>query len=918
MATSKAVRRRTLLGLQICCFLGIALTGSIAHAIAAPQYIDIYWESSTHTWANDIQAASTQASGTNPDNVSTERMTEDFYDSVVRSLLASSFFNGLAAYGTTPVAVPIASLEVSNCGDPPAMVGAAGPAGMCGKNDAGVSKCGGVDDGKALNSFLSCLLAAHPNLNNANVVLNIFLPPWVGGKNPGQDACAVTGDCGWNFSVNGTELTINPTNTHCNSSINNWGTACLTHEMQEAVAGQFADECEGISYSFLNYGMQPFEKFGANCPIGYGTCHLSNDCTPDQNAVPAMKWANVAVCASDFATIVQGDLDARNSQPWDMPTPANKYLSSMYVGIQVDATARGGKKWQTEMLHFTPAGAGTPAYFATEAWNQAGAADAFVQLTGFSTNSGYKSGDLKPGDLVTLLAYDPVWGQLSPVTAVAASGFGPNALLSLELPQSWDTFYNEHLVAGDSATITGILQYGPCGLSGHQVTTPIPNATVTIASNDSTDAFAPLSVTTNNVGAFSFTYTPKQAGSKNISVSTSSNVAGAITVQVFPAISNINQDQGSVSGGQTVTITGQGFPFVAMPGQTFNVDFGTAPNHATKPAITKSTSMTASTPISNLPAPGTGKVGVTATVNGNTSEPYPYYYIEPCVPILDWNTANCANPDIQAYAYNADGTIDTVNITITAPNNAFNGGNTATVASTGFVNYGGPGGVFTAVSQCTQNSECVLPDGGVGTCQTSTGSCTAGTNICTSSTNIPAAFQICIQGICGPMNGNPCWQAPPPLWGPDPFITINPQILSSTVQWVDPMRPYDYFEISGGSTVASQIGVTLLGIRDLQALVESNPYVFINTSNTGSFQFMGGALQVTDGTNTALPSSGTVSFQLASSPPSGASYHIVGLTSSGTTAVWQEAYETYNPPAGSIEASVQTPGTYALVMFTPK
>lgn len=219
------------------------------------------------------------------------------------------------------------------------------------------------------------------------------------------------------------------------------------------------------------------------------------------------------------------------------------------------------------------------------------------------------------------------------------------------------------------------------------VSSPFSGAAGTVVTLTGTGFTGATAVTFGGTPSASFTVVsatgitavaPAGAGTVQIMVTTpdgTSNGIGFTYTIATPAISSVAPNQGSVEGGNTVTLTGTGFT-----GAT-SVRFGTVAAAFIAVSATQATAV--------APAAPTGTVNVTITTPGGTSAGIPYTYV--AAPVLG---------------------------SVTPAQGPLAGGNTITLSGTGFtgttsVRFGvNVATSFTFVS-ATQLSA-VVPTGGAG------------------------------------------------------------------------------------------------------------------------------------------------------------------------------------------------------------
>ena len=193
-----------------------------------------------------------------------------------------------------------------------------------------------------------------------------------------------------------------------------------------------------------------------------------------------------------------------------------------------------------------------------------------------------------------------------PFTYLAAPSIGVNGLNPAFGPDTGGTVVTmtgSGLAGISDVTFTQVTGFTTCGngsfTAGTDVT-PVSDTEAKVTTPEFADGPAVVCVTTPGgtaQAAEHFTFEP------------------APTVA---SVNGVNPNQGPVAGGTTVTITGTGFG-VGDPSTA--VTFGGAP--ATNVTVVSSTQITAVTPASPLPAPGTGSVPVVVTDAGGTSSNNP-------------------------------------------------------------------------------------------------------------------------------------------------------------------------------------------------------------------------------------------------------------------------------------------------------
>ncbi len=286
--------------LWICACTAVGLSSSArSGAVYDPTYANLYWETSpnhsganaasTGSWDKDI-AVNAQGFAPTPTLAGhMASMTRDSIDSYMESLLWDPIYNNvggpndwgsmLQGYGVYFNFPPFAieSFEIIP--------------------DQHLDLCPGVtppgnllqDWINNLSSFVACAVALQPSLagvvqNPSNVVLNIFLPPWLSSEAniPGICISNCAGPlCGplqaglpapavaYNWGYGGHQTTIEPTQLGCAGDGIVGLIRDLTHEIAETTTdNQIADACE------TSNGGPPFSLQISAGPTRQSTCPL--------------------------------------------------------------------------------------------------------------------------------------------------------------------------------------------------------------------------------------------------------------------------------------------------------------------------------------------------------------------------------------------------------------------------------------------------------------------------------------------------------------------------------------------------------------------------------------------------------------------------------------------------------------------
>jgi len=168
--------------------------------IANPVYMNVYWDSSKSQWDQDEIAAGQ------------EDMVSGRIDALTQAITHSNYFRGLSGYSVASVTL-LPSIA-SDCIPVPTTI------------DKALQQ---------LTDYTRCILAANPNLDPGNAILNVFLPSKTVPSSPTSDYClkysASHNKFGYDLGLQ-MEVSMIPANVACNFSISALFTS-LTHEMVE-------------------------------------------------------------------------------------------------------------------------------------------------------------------------------------------------------------------------------------------------------------------------------------------------------------------------------------------------------------------------------------------------------------------------------------------------------------------------------------------------------------------------------------------------------------------------------------------------------------------------------------------------------------------------------------------------------------
>jgi hypothetical protein len=848
--------------------------------IAAPVYVNVYWDTSPAQWTYDIMPGQPGTDG------SSLQDTISAIDALTNASIHSGYFSGITQYGVGNVSV-LPSIVVGSCGGVPKTV-----------DDA-------IDQ---LNNFGTCVANTFPNLNNGSTVLNVILPPEVVQKTAQSDYCHKYAGEHDKFG-SPVEITLNPSTSGCNSGI-----AALfhtmSHEMVEAATdsvpksptgwknfadGEIGDLCNGW-VSFL-YGTVAtyYNNGGATCTSGF--------------AQIAPKYASGTICGSGKYMIVTltGQFGPK---PWDVATDAAGGNQTLYL----QGAVSGAHSWAIGKFQgispFDQVG------FASIQWSGSGVAGAEPANSDTITIGGFDSGYgsaipgpgnnisvVAPGDALSYTIWSPVSGQsvttdklgvpfpnaitvaASAVTSSGLSAWPGSTASTPTQPAPW-------LFLNDSATITGsVSQQTPSG-----ATCPSEGSNIALSSNDHGGAdITPASTYSSSDGSFTATYKPNgNAGTITITATASgtsgTSITGTGTIQVHPEIWGLSAAYGTTTGQQNVSVSEAGFPSLQQAG--VRIAAGTQPTDASANGnnlALRAGTISFSTPPSPLGGDGTGPADVIANIGGVDSLPLTYTYIIPGKPVMVFYVGECEGSKTQltVSAFNADGTLDPESIVLTAPYNAFQNGTkssiTVTAGDTVPVQGQGP---FTATPPSPASA--------------------------TVATAPLPGFK-----YCRPLYYNPQGTPGLPVFG-----------SGSTEIWTrngfSPGGGGDYwtppgertktisFTVLGSTAELDRFSARTLGLSAFRNLIRMNPNSFSAAPTGSRIVFLGPNVQVVATSlqrNEPIAQPAAISFGTGNGS-GGTGYHIVHLSTPSGSGVWTEIDSTVR--RGAITARIGETGIYAL------
>ncbi|HTK95998.1 MAG TPA: IPT/TIG domain-containing protein [Terriglobales bacterium] len=568
--------------------------------IANPIFYNVYWDASLSQFDADVDSAGKPF------------LHHDHIDRLLESLVHSQYFGGLAQYSIASATYG-GSLATTGCLAAPSTLDKA------------------RDD---LGALQFCLFQKYPWLQNDSIVLNVIVPPQI---QPGGDICDGVNEKAehgkyWTVVNSSDEVAFVPTVNPCATSLSDFFTS-LTHEMVEGITdpmsgsptgwkidfdGEIGDLCNNQSQGFLYGGV-----------TNYWSNFVSTCVTNLPQNINHVKTATACGSGQNMKIVLSGNFGA---VPWDL---AAKKFGNQTLYAHASVT-HGGLPWGAGNFEGLPPDNGTPDVVNFGASGVSWSANT-ITLNGFDSHYGQTMSNgatakVSPGDTITVKLAIESEGQFMTTTVQAPAA---TQVLNLAVdpikPDTWIFVNKQADVTGTAA------DSNKCG--------GVEGATVSLFGESG--MVSPGSVPTDASGNFKASYfAPAIAGHQQVvaNILNSKNQATA-DVPVHPVLTAVNPDLGPAKGGQSVTLTGDGFD----NGQGATVaNFGSAGATVKNVAVT---SIAAVTPASPLPGDGDGIVDVVAVVNQLESLGVPYTYVVPGKPYISYKSKNCKDHYIVVTVY---------------------------------------------------------------------------------------------------------------------------------------------------------------------------------------------------------------------------------------------------------------------------
>lgn len=709
-------------------------------------------------------------------------------------------------------------------------------------------------------------------------IVNVLLPPQTSGGNWCTQRSANHKNYGA-FAL----IALLPTNSACNPTFSNLMYS-MTHEMVEAATdpspnalsgykisfdGELADLCE--SHALIPFLIPPISSASNYGQVASYWSNSANGCI-DPLPTTAPTTPNIAVCGTgqNMQITLTGTFGAA---PWDLV--ANRFNGqTMYL----QASIASSQTWSAGNVLDVPAPDTVGLGRFGVSW-QPGT----IGFSGFSGSYGTSGQIVRPGDKITVSVFSVQSGQ--PASATVSAPLPANVFLG---------YQGITVPAGTSGPVIGAVldssNLVSCAIGGVPVTLTVSAGTVT-------------QPTTGADGSFTASYhAPDVAGNVTLTATATPATSHGI-IAVTPVLTSLSTSVGTVMGGQTITITGDGFDAGAT--QVTFQGFDTHGNMVIRSApilnIPDHQHVTLVTPATPFSGDGVGAASVLATVHGVTGGSLPYQYIVPGKPFATIAGNLCETPapyTVTVTVYNADGSTDDVQVGLSSTAPIFDVGNQRTFSETvesgaSFQISGDAPYTITATDEANSVSaqftfEChlILPGPG----------------------EVPVSFTMpTCNGDCGGPLSNIA------VWTFGEASAIN-GVVATGANWVTMMgRPAK--ELQGAYTVQS-MGAVLFA-----QLLNASPRVVVEGGRTESATFLSLPIVIglsqRAGAVERIRDSAHVSFV----PPAGVyrNYQVVHFESAGGTWAWTAVKGArYLPNEGVVHAPAAETGIYALVALGSK
>lgn len=452
-------------------------------------------------------------------------ITQARVNGLTSGLIASDYFAPLSQYGVnTPTMLPSMTLP---CGGLPSVL----------PGDPSVTFPGHTPDlDKMVQKVVDCVFAVNGSLNNGNTIINLFVPPQVGGGNYCNPTRAGNHD---KFS-SPVEVTLLPATSACSGNLSNI-VDVASHEMVEAATDPLAASLTGYKNKDTSQWGQEIADLCESLPaapfLGVGVTQYwsgnANGCiNPLNSSKPVV--SKVVLCGSGNHM----DMQLQGSFG---PAPGD-LASGLFGGqtLYLSLVVSGKDSWSAgNVLANNAIGLGTIVWSTAGTPNPTGTID----IQGF--NSAYGSGGnvVHSGDSLTVTVFQVKNGQSTTTTFKAPSP----AAVQFDAPPV--------LNVGGMGAIAGVAYNGSgCGVEGVSLALSVNRGSIT------TLAGTNVAVTRSD-GTFAATYNaPAVAGLATLTASSAAlHNPASETFPVTPVLGSMAPTGGPVAGGTKVTVSGRGF-----------------------------------------------------------------------------------------------------------------------------------------------------------------------------------------------------------------------------------------------------------------------------------------------------------------------------------------------------------------------